>query len=92
VPSSKEGFGLVLVEAMALGVPVVASDIPVFREVSEMGFGVALVDSNNSLDLAEAMLAPGGPSSVGSIKVGTKPMQDAYVDLYESCLWINSKN
>lgn len=31
--SSVEGFGLPLVESLALGVPVIASDIPVFREV-----------------------------------------------------------
>lgn len=32
-----EGFGLPVVEATALGVPVVASDIPVFREVAPEG-------------------------------------------------------
>jgi glycosyltransferase involved in cell wall biosynthesis len=33
LPSEREGFGLPLVEALATGTPVVASDIPVLREV-----------------------------------------------------------
>jgi glycosyltransferase involved in cell wall biosynthesis len=34
IPSLHEGFGLPVVEALQLGVPVVASDIPAFREVA----------------------------------------------------------
>ena len=33
-PSFAEGYGLPLVEALELGLPVVASDLPIFREVS----------------------------------------------------------
>jgi hypothetical protein len=38
-PSLAEGFGLPLVEALSLGLPSFASDLPVFRETSE-GYAV----------------------------------------------------
>ena len=34
-PSYDEGYGLPVVEALALGAPAIASDIPVFREVTQ---------------------------------------------------------
>lgn len=35
LPSFAEGFGLPVVEALALGTPVIASDLPCFREVGQ---------------------------------------------------------
>ena len=35
MPSKYEGFGLPIIEAFSSGIPVIASDIPVFREISE---------------------------------------------------------
>ena len=34
MPSFAEGFGLPVIEALALGTPVIASDLPVFREIA----------------------------------------------------------
>lgn len=53
VPSIDEGFGLPIVEAQAAGVPVVASDIEVFREVS--GMHATLVPVGDDATLADAL-------------------------------------
>jgi glycosyltransferase involved in cell wall biosynthesis len=41
MPSFAEGYGLPVVEALTAGVPVIASDIPVFREIA--GGGATLI-------------------------------------------------
>ena len=51
-----ESFGLVLVEAMAAGAPVVASDIEPFRRVCGDGRYGALFHSGDPADLARALL------------------------------------
>lgn len=52
-----EGFGLVLVEAMAHGLPVISSDVPVAKELID-GRGVGVLFRNGDpADLAEKMAA-----------------------------------
>jgi glycosyltransferase-like protein len=54
-PSTKEGWGLAVLEAMSAGLPVVASDLPVFREYLRPGRDALMVPVDDSRALATAL-------------------------------------
>ncbi len=54
-PSVKEGFGLVVLEAMAMSLPVVATDIPVFAEYLTDGKNALLAPAGDATGLAGAL-------------------------------------
>ena len=49
IASTVEGFGLPIVEAFQAGLPVIASDIPVFREIAKDNATYFLLDNTESL-------------------------------------------
>lgn len=53
VTSKMEGYGMPIIEALAMGTSVIASDIPVFREVGSTF--VTYFDSNSDEDLAHKL-------------------------------------
>lgn len=52
-PSKHEGFGIPLLQAMGCGLPIAASNIPVFKEVA--GNSVLYFDHNDRFAIARAM-------------------------------------
>jgi glycosyltransferase involved in cell wall biosynthesis len=52
-PSIDEGFGIPLIEALKLNVPVICSDIPIFREIADDS--VLYFEKQNEINLFEKM-------------------------------------
>jgi glycosyltransferase involved in cell wall biosynthesis len=55
LPSSAEGFGLVLIEAMAAGIPVIGTNAPGIRDVVRHGETGLLVPVGSPQELADAI-------------------------------------
>jgi glycosyltransferase involved in cell wall biosynthesis len=95
LPSRAEGFGLPVIEAMACGVPVICSDLPVLREIAD---GVAIFcDPNDPAAFAAAMAsmldAPsnGSRRQLGVERAGTFTWERAArqtVEVYELALGV----
>ena len=72
LPSLDEGFGLPLLEALAAGTPVVASDLPVLREVGGSAASYAASASPEAFaDAMEQVLASPGDSRRGPEQAAT---------------------
>jgi glycosyltransferase-like protein len=85
-PSTKEGFGLAAMEALAAGRPVVARDLPVLREV----FGDTVRYASTPDDFADALLdvtecdADPGPGRALALSLTWEQAARRHVDFYEA--------
>ena len=85
-PSRAEGFGLSPLEALAAGTPVVASDLPVLREV----LGPAVRYADGSVDLAtklgDALISPYSPDAgrIRAFQFSWAQAAAAHLTLYRS--------
>jgi glycosyltransferase involved in cell wall biosynthesis len=96
IPSLSEGFSIAAVEAMSVGVPVIASDIPVHREILNGNECGLLVEPRNAHAIAEAVLRlAADPQLHASVcaKAVTRAttfsqdrMAEKYLDLYKSLI------
>jgi glycosyltransferase involved in cell wall biosynthesis len=97
IPSEHEGMPLVLLEALALGKSIVASDIPAVSDVTEESHAARLVPVGNAQALAQAVreliadpAERGRMSDVGPGLIRTKytieQMVSASVRVIESCV------
>jgi glycosyltransferase involved in cell wall biosynthesis len=88
IPSTKEPFGLVLVEALAHGLPVVATACHGPREIVTEGLG-HLVEIGDEAELAAAMTKalaePGDPADrkAHAARFSLEAALDAYAELFE---------
>lgn len=56
MPSLSEGFGMAIVEAMSIGLPIIASKIPAHEELLSEGKYGLLIDIKNEADVCKTIL------------------------------------
>ncbi|MDR3461024.1 MAG: glycosyltransferase [Beijerinckiaceae bacterium] len=89
-PSLAEGFGLPMAEALLAGTPVIASDIPPFRE--QRGPNVVYLDPLSDAEWNRAILGLAGPrvptqAAGGALARGdVSRHQSAYLDAFDGFL------
>ena len=82
LPSAAEGFGLVLIEAMAARVPVVATDVPGIRDVVRDGVNGLLAGLDDEQALAGAI-----DCTVGNSEFRHGLIERAYESVKERFTW-----
>ncbi|MGE3746106.1 MAG: glycosyltransferase [Sphingomonadaceae bacterium] len=78
VPSRWEGFGLVAVEAMRLGKPVIASAVGGLREILDNGRFGYLVEPGNALELRRVLAQLDRPTLERFAEMGKHRFSDRY--------------
>jgi len=74
-PSVKEGWGLAVLEAMSADLPVIASDLPVFREYLTHGRDALLTPVGDSRALAQAMRSVASDAGLrGRLRAGGRAL------------------
>ena len=89
--SNHESFGLVILEAISMGIPTVASDLPSHREIShELEYGVYLVNQYDQNDISSAVkeidIQKGGYGNKNIERFHWSNITDRYLNTYESLI------
>lgn len=85
--SHDEGFGIPLLESMALGVPVVVSDIPIFREVAgDAGVYAPVADPQGFADAVRSLEGEWAARSAASRAQAATFSWDASADALHAAL------
>ncbi|MFQ5638469.1 MAG: glycosyltransferase [bacterium] len=95
LPSLREGTPNVVLEAMACGLPIVASDLPGIREVVQDGITGLLVKPGHTEELAEKILqviqnheyrtemGEKGFQAISELQLGWKHSAKQYLEIYQ---------